>query len=163
MGSGGEWNFLLPYSEEMIICGVPTVPDPHNFSIPVSQNSLQGLFYIITHHFDLFVTLAFRRLSAFFGVTRTFYSTFHNFFLILYFYAIYAAIIFNLKMVFKKHAAEVWFSLVIILMMAVTVMLSCDEWSNRFIFSITPFLLIFALIGFGNRIQLKEETSKDDL
>ena len=26
LGSGGEFNFLLPYQKEMIICGVPTIP-----------------------------------------------------------------------------------------------------------------------------------------
>ncbi|MFS8082548.1 MAG: hypothetical protein ACMG51_03780, partial [Ginsengibacter sp.] len=59
LGSGGELNFLLPYTHEMIICGVSTLPQPHQFSLPVEKNSIQGLAYIIGHNFGLFTWLAF--------------------------------------------------------------------------------------------------------
>ena len=148
LGSGGELNFLLPYTHEMIICGVSTLPQPHQFSVPVEKNSIQGLAYIIGHNFGLFTRLAFQRLVAFFGVYRTFYSLLHNVIIVSYFFLIYATIIFYFKNAFKEHKAESTFLLVNILLMAITVMLSCDEWSNRFIFSVLPSLLLLATICF---------------
>lgn len=150
LGSGGEFDFLLPYLDERIICGVPTILQAHNISIPVEKNSIQGLFFIITHHFDLFWSLSIKRLSAFFGVSRTYYSLFHNIFASVYFYLIYLAILFGIRNLFKKNKAEVWFLITNIALMAITVMLSCDEWSNRFILSELPFLLLLAVISISN-------------
>jgi len=150
LGSGGEFDFLLPYLDERIICGVPTILHAHHIIIPVEKNSIQGLFYIITHHFDLFFTLSMKRLSAFFGIHRSYYSVFHNIFASVYFYLIYLVIIAGIKSLFKKNKAELLFLVTIIAFTAATVMLSCDEWSNRFIFAILPFLLLLAVISISN-------------
>jgi hypothetical protein len=150
IGSGGEFDFLLPYQKEMIICGVPTIPYSHNISIPVEKNSFQGLLYLIIHHFDLFFTLSVKRLSAFFGISRTYYSLFHNVFVSVYFYSIYLIILFGIRNLFKKNKAEVWFCITNIALMAITVMVSCDEWHSRFILSLLPFLLLLAVISVSN-------------
>lgn len=162
LGSGGELDFLLPYSREMILCGVPTVNVPHDLSVPVETNSIQGIFFIITHHFDLFAKLAFKRLAAFFGIYRPFYSLFHNIFACVYFFLCYFFIIYNLPVLFKKHKAECWFLLSCILLMTITIMLTCDEWSNRFVLSILPFLLLLAVIGITNRTQFIRDKSLKD-
>jgi hypothetical protein len=150
LGSGGEFDFLLPYIDERIICGVPTISQIHHFVIPVEKNSIQGLFYIVTHYFDLFFSLSVKRLAAFFGVSRTYYSLFHNLFASVYFYLIYLIILSGIVSLFKKNKAEVWFSITNIALMAITVMLSCDEWSNRFILSVLPFFLLLAVISISN-------------
>lgn len=150
LGSGGEFNFLLPYLNESIICGVPTIHEPHNISIPVEKNSIAGLFYIITHHFRLFFKLAIQRLAAFFGIYRPYYSTFHNIFASAYFYFTYLVIIIQLRNLFRQNKAEVWFLISNIGLMALTVMLSCDEWGNRFILSVLPFFLLLAIISISN-------------
>ena len=162
LGSGGEFDFLLPYLDERIICGVPTIKTPHEFYIPVEKNSIQGLGYIITHHFGLFAKLSLQRLSAFFGVSRTFYSLFHNIFVSVYFYTIYFFILSNLWRLFRKNKPEIWFLLTNIFLMIITVMLSCDEWSNRFILSVMPFFLLLAIIGISNKIQLKQTRNTND-
>ncbi|MEP7079877.1 MAG: hypothetical protein ABI784_04070 [Ginsengibacter sp.] len=153
LGSGGELDFLLPYIDERIICGVPTIVIPHQFAVPVEKNSVQGLFYIITHYPDLFFRLAFKRLSAFFGVMRSYYSFSHNLIVAVYFYFTYFIILFNIRNLFGTNKPQVWFLLTNIILVTVTVMLSCDEWSNRFIFSVTPFLLLLAVSGINNKIQ----------
>ena len=86
LGSGGELDFLLPYLDERIICGVPTLKEPHVLSVPGEKNSVQGLFYIITHYFPLFFDLSVKRLIAFFGIYRPYYSLVHNVFAQTYFY-----------------------------------------------------------------------------
>ena len=152
LGSGGEFNFLMPYQNEIIICGVPTMSIHHQISIPVEKNSIQGLFYIITHYSDLVFKLVIKRMNAFFGLSRSYYSLLHNIILCFYFYFIYFIILFGIRNLFRKHIAEVWFSIIIIGLMAVTVALSCDEWSNRFILSVLPFFLILAVTSVSNRM-----------
>lgn len=157
LASGGEFNFLLPYLNEMTICGVPTISIPHQITIPVEKNSIQSLFYIVTHYFDLFFSLALKRLSAFFGVSRTFYSIFHNIVVSAYFYLIYLAILFGIRNLFKKNKPEAWFFITNIILMATTVMLSCDEWGNRFILSVMPFFLLLAIIAISNTLNVNRE------
>jgi hypothetical protein len=150
LGSGGEFDFLLPYLDERIICGVPTINESHNISVPVEKNSIAGLFYIITHHFALFFRLAIQRLIAFFGIYRPYYSTLHNVIASGYFYFIYLIIAVNVRNLFRENKAEVWFLISNIGLMALTVMLSCDEWSNRFILSYLPAFLLLVVIAISN-------------
>lgn len=144
LGSGGGFNFLLPYSEQMIICGVPTVDHQNEIMILVNHNSLQGLLFIISKYPGLFFSLAFQRLMAFFGAMRTFYSTPHNLILAFYFYPAYGLIIYRFRKLFRQNTAQNCFMLCVVLLMCVTVALSCDEWSNRFLFSVSPFLFLLA-------------------
>lgn len=150
LGSGGEFDFLLPYQQEIIICGVPTISLPHHIQIPVQKNSIQGLLYVVVEHFSLFFYLSIKRLSAFFGISRGYYSLFHNVFASAYFYFIYLVILFGIKNLLKRNKAEVWFLITNIFLMAVTVMLSCDEWHNRFILSVLPFILLLGVISISN-------------
>lgn len=155
LSSGGSFDFLLPYSQGMILCGVPTVAHANHITIPVEKNSLQGLLFVITHYPDLFFSLAMKRLTAFFCVSRSFYSTFHNIFVSVYFYAMYLVILFGIRTIFSGRRAEVWFLFTNILMMTITVMLSCDEWSNRFLFCELPFLLLLTFISINNKVENK--------
>lgn len=149
LGSGGGLDFMVPYIHEQVICGVSTISKPHQFDIAVNPNSVQGLAYFVIHHTDLFSKLALKRLSAFFGASRTFYSLGHNIFVSVYFYSLYAIILMHLRSLSRHLRAEKWFFLTNIILMTVTVMLSCDEWSNRFLFSVTPSLLMLAAIALG--------------
>jgi hypothetical protein len=157
VGSGGEFDFLLPYKNEIIICGVPLISAPHQISIPVDENSIQGLFYIITHHPQLFFSLALKRFVAFFGVSRSYYSLLHNVILCTYVYLLYLFILFGIRNLFKKNKAEAWFSITNIALMTITIMLSCDEWSNRFILSILPFILFLAVISVSNTLKKSKQ------
>jgi hypothetical protein len=73
LSSGGEFDFLLPYIEEHVICGVPTIQQAHNITLPVNKNSVEGLWYIIRNNEDMFFRLAKERFIAFWGVQRQFY------------------------------------------------------------------------------------------
>jgi hypothetical protein len=148
LGSGGELDFLLPYQDERIICGVPTISAPHKLNVPGEKNSIGGLAYVITHHWDLFSRLAVKRLGAFFGVTRSFYSTGHNLFLCLYFYPLYIFIIAGMRKMAVRYLPEFLFMLVILILTVITVILSCDEWHNRFILAILPFILLLSTAAF---------------
>ena len=150
LGSGGEYNFLMPYTYEMVICGVPTVNTVHTISVPLKQNSIGGLIYVSIHNFPLFFNLWLKRLVAFFGIYRPYYSSLHNAFAQTYFYLIYLVIICGMNYLFKRDKPEVLFLLTLISLTAFTVMISCDEWHNRFILALLPFFLLLATTAIGN-------------
>jgi hypothetical protein len=85
LNSGGELDFLLPYLDERVICGVPTIKGQHNITVPVEKDSVEGLWYIISHHTSLFLSLGGKRLIAFWGVVREYYTISHNIFIAFYF------------------------------------------------------------------------------
>lgn len=151
LSSGGDFDFLLPYSAEMIICGVPTVKVPHTFRLPVEQNSVQGLFYLLTHHAELVLRLAGRRLLAFFGAMRSYYTLPHNLFIAAYFYTLYVAIFAGFRNWTKNNRAAIGFILTLVFFTALTTALSCDEWHNRFLFTLLPFLLLLGSLAFSRR------------
>lgn len=160
IGSGGELDFLLPYIHENIICGVPSVALPNHFSIPLEKNSIQGLFYFITHYPGLFAVLALKRMMAFFGLFRSYFSLWHNIILSAFFYLLYAVVLWNLKWLFKKYLAESSFLFTNILLLTITVMLSCDEWGNRFMLSLFPLFLILAVFAINHRIGINSIEGK---
>jgi hypothetical protein len=149
IGSGGEFNFLLPYLRENIICGVSSVAIPHHFNMPADPNSLGGILYIISHHFGLFAKLSAQRLLAFFGVYRSYYSLLHNTVIILFFFVPYGLILRGSRGLFQEHRAESIFLVTLIALMAITVMITCDEWANRFILGEFPMVLLLTVIACG--------------
>lgn len=148
LGSGGGFDFLVPYAQEQVICEVPTINPPHAIKVPVEKNSLQGLWYLIMHHGTLVRTLAFKRLLAFWGLLRPYYAVGHNLFLAVYCYSMYLLILLGIKNWPKSKTPELAFMLCIILLTTISTMLSCDEWHNRFYFSILHLLILLATFAF---------------
>jgi hypothetical protein len=146
LNSGGEFDFLLPYLDERIICGVPTIQGSHSIVVPVEKDSIEGLWYIITNHTSLFLKLSVKRFLTFWGVIRPFYSLPHNIFIAVYFFSVYALIIYKFKTLVNYFRAETAFFLCLTALVMVTVILSCDEWHNRFIFALLPFFLLMASV-----------------
>ena len=144
LNSGGEFDFLLPYLDERIICGLPTTTETNKIIVPVEKDSIEGLWYIITHHTSLFLRLSAQRLLAFWGMVRPFYSMPHNIFIAVYFFTMYGLIIYRVKILWRSFRAETLYFFCLIGLVMLTVMLSCDEWHNRFIFALLPFFLLMA-------------------
>lgn len=148
LGSGGAFNFLLPYLQEHVICGIATVQYEHVIHLPVKQNSVEGLFFVVKSNTGLFLRLAIKRLVAFWGVQRPYYSGLHNFYVAAYFYAVYILIVAGLKNWLTSYMPEAIFLVLYVALVSLTVMLSCDEWHNRFLYSILPLLLLLAAGAF---------------
>jgi hypothetical protein len=145
LGSGGELDFMLPFRDENIICGVPTLPHFADINVSSNPNSVFGIAYYITHNFDQFIRLAWLRSKAFFGLFRTYYSTGHNIYLGLYFYPVYILVLLSLRKwaTQNKHLLLYCSSLVFITW--TSVILTCDDWHNRFILSVVPYIYILAI------------------
>ena len=154
VGSGGELDFMLPARDERIICGVPTLPDFVKIDESTNGNSLYGLLYYITHNFSQFVRLAFYRSIAFFGVLRPYYSSMHKIYLLLLFLPIYLMVILSLKNWLKNNPVLLLYFFTLIFFTWVTVILSCDDWHNRFFLTVSPYLVVLALPAV-NRLAFK--------
>jgi len=145
LGSGGELDFMLPYRDEQIICGLPTLPGFVKITEASNPNSVFGLLYYVFHNFGQFSRLAWLRSCAFFGLTRSYYSTFHNTYLVVYFYTIFLFVIMSLRFWLKKHPHIFFYFLSLTLMYWGSVMLSCDDWHNRFFLTLSPYLILLSL------------------
>ncbi len=145
IGSKGEWDFMLPYLDERIICGVPTLD--HNVAIKTipEGDSIYGLFYYIVHNFEQFSRMAFLRSKAFFGLLRPYYSTSHNIFLAAFFFPLYVAALLSFKWWVKNNGYRLLYFSMLLAMTWGTTLLSCDDWHNRWFLSISPWLILTAL------------------
>ena len=150
MSSGGEFDFLLPYTEGHIICGVPSGKF-YAFATPVNKNSVGGLVFLFWHNTGLFFLLFFQRLLAFFGVIRSYYSLPHNVFIAGYFYSLYFFSLLGIKKMWAMHKPAISFLLTIIFLTALTSGLSCDEWHNRFIYAVFPFFMMLGSFAFATK------------
>ena len=144
LSSGGGYDFQLPYIQKHIICGVPTTQQFYNLNVPGKNNTIESFWYIITNHFNLFIELATKRLFAFFFMVREYYSLGHNIYILVYFLSIYITVAIGIVRSIKYKLPDLIFLLCPIIFTAVTVALSCDEWHNRFMLSVLPFLLILS-------------------
>jgi len=140
LGSGGELDFMLPFRDENIICGVPTLPHGSNIETSDDPNSVFGLIYYITHNFGQFMRLAWLRSKAFWGLTRSYYSPGHNLYLVIYFYPVCLLALPGIRSWFKKNPDLLLYCSSLILITWGTVMLTCDDWHNRFFLSIVPYV-----------------------
>ena len=145
LGSGGRLDFMLPFRDERIICGVPTLPHFIDIKTAGDGNSIYGLLYYVTHNFSQFSRLVWLRTVAFFGLYRTYYSWPHNLYLILYFYCILLMALLGVFYWTKFQKSRSFFLLSFIFLTWLTVILTCDDWHNRFYLTISPYLILFSM------------------
>jgi hypothetical protein len=145
IGSKGEWDFMLPYLDERIICGVPTLHHFVDIKTDPNGDSIYGLYYYIVHNFDQFIRMAYLRSKAFFGLLRTYYSRGHNIYLAVFFYPLYAAALLSLGWWWKHHANRFLFFCCAVLMTWGTTLLTCDDWHNRWFLTISPWIILASL------------------
>ncbi|OQP54237.1 hypothetical protein A4H97_22330 [Niastella yeongjuensis] len=145
LGSGGDLDFMLPYREEHIICGFPTLNQPAAIDSTSNGNSVYGLLYYITHNFSQFSRLALFKCKSFFALMRPYYSTGHNILLAAYFYPLYALAILSINWWRKHQAYPLLYVSGLILITLGTTLLTCDDWHNRWFLTISPYLLLLAL------------------
>lgn len=159
MGSGGELDFILPFREQHIVCGVPTVFNRTNTTTSPEDNSIAGLFGYIFHHLPLFTRLALLKSRYFWGLYRDYFSPLHNVYLILYFYPATLAAIVSLNW-WRRHQPLALFCLLTpILLTWAMVILTCDDWHNRLFLGISPFLPLLCLPLLAGNITASNTSS----
>ncbi len=158
MKGEGEFEFLKPFIEEHIICGVPLASNS-TLDLPADGNSIQGLFYYVSHNSLHFLKLSFQKLGAFFGLTRSYYSPLHNLAIRLFFYPVYAMALVGLVFARKNKNDMAIFLISGIGLFAFSVTLTCDDWLNRFIMPVLPYIMLLATAGITFIIDLIEKRS----
>jgi hypothetical protein len=156
MGSGGEYDFMLPFQEEHIICGAPTLLHPLNFPVAGNGNSVYALIYYILHHPGQFFRLALLKSMSFWGIYRSYYSTLHNLALLLFFYPIIIMAALSLRHWWRQHRDRLIYLLTLILVTWGTVILTCDDWNIRIFLSISPYLILLSSPLLSSLFRQKE-------
>lgn len=161
MKGEGEFDFMKPFVEEHLICGVPGNART-DLRLSDNGNTLEGLVFYVLHNPEQFFSLAIKKFLLFFGMTRPHYSAAHNLALQLFFYPLYLAALVGLVAGWRKYRSLVRFSLLLIACFTLSVVLSCDDWLNRFIMPVLPFILLLAVTGIKevyNKIQLSNKVN----
>jgi hypothetical protein len=152
MKSGGELDIMLPFREQHIICGTPTLLTPVTATSGNPVNPIHALFSYIDLHPGSFIRLAGLKTLSFWSIYRNYYSLSHNGYLIIFFYPITGMAIFSFPFWKRRGLLLPYFYVLTpILTTWLTVIMSCDDWSNRFFLSISPLLLILASAFFTRR------------
>ena len=146
MQSSDTFNFIKPFVEEQVICDVPVQVLNPDTSQTASQSLSDILNYII-HHKQQFAHLSFQRFISFWGLQRPFNSRSHNLFFAFFFYPIYFLGLIGFTKLYKQQKRVFIFIISTFFFFTLSVMLSCDEWSNRFIVPIIPFVMMLGAIG----------------
>lgn len=132
-----------------VICQVPQA----NSSLAYKEYNSAGLptfFNLIVNEVGIknFFTLGIKKLGSFFGMVRSFYSTPHNAILLYTEVILYPLAIAGLFFFRRRKISYVKiFSLLYILITSVGIFFTCDEWSNRFIAPVLPYIIIMAGLG----------------
>ncbi len=144
-----------------LICMVPQTNIKANYS-EFNRTGLIGAFKVVKNDigFYNFFLAGIKKLGLFFGLIRPYYSLKNNIFLsinwLLYPFAI-AGIFFNRQ---KEFTVMKTFSILILLVTSLGIFVTCDDWSNRFISPVFPFIIMLATLGLYNLIKIEKNINK---
>jgi hypothetical protein len=96
---------------------------------------------------------------AFWGLTRPYYSEAHNWLLRLFFYPLYFFALIKLTQQLKVNRYFTLYCSGMAVVFTISVMLTCDEWSNRFIMPVIPFIIWLASYGIFTVFKRKNNTT----
>ena len=155
MNSSADFNFIKPFVQQNVICDVPykAISKQTNYDDTVSG----VLLYIKQNPFD-FLKLCTLRFIAFWSLTRSFYSEAHNWMLRLFFYPLYFFALIKLRRQIKFNCYFIVYCLSVLIVFTISVMLTCDEWSNRFIMPVLPIIILLAAYGLFKLLPKRNKT-----
>jgi hypothetical protein len=140
-----DWTITKPFEEENIICDLPSTIHSTTLYLDKSASPAYQLLYYIYHNFDHFIHYAGIKLRYFFLMRRDYFSNKHNFYLLLNIIPVYLLGIGSFFIKNEKFRKEITaFLICSIFLYAVTIVLQCDDYHNRFVLSIYPFFVLLA-------------------
>ena len=132
-----------------IICQVPQANSTLDYK-EYNASGLSSFFHVIFSEIGIktFLINGLKKLISYFGMTRSFYSTSHNIILVSTLIILYPLAIMGSLFLKNRNAFLVRsFSIIYIFITAIGIFFTCDEWSNRFIAPVLPYIII--LFGLG--------------
>jgi hypothetical protein len=145
---GNEMNAMKPFIEEHTICLLPDTSYHPPLVLSDSRVPVNQIAYYMLNNPVHFLKLAAKRLIAFYGLYRPYYSLVHNAYLVGSILIIYSFALYGLKRFIRySPTAEIAFILSSIVVYSIAITFQCDDYHNRFIMAIFPYL--FLLCAFG--------------
>ena len=142
-----QFNLITPWENGNIICGGASV-DVQSLEINKSEpRSISTPLTIVKDNVKLFLKIAFWKTISFFGYFRPYYSWSHNAYLILFTLPVYLFTIISLITTKRQNQYFLSIPMSGILTTYIMVLLTCDDWHNRFSLSIFSLFLIICAKG----------------
>lgn len=144
---GNDFDSLLPFVEEHIICGVPSAGPHDRPDLVYDRGAVGNLLYYILHNPLHFLRLFAMRLFSFFNMTRQYYSTAHNFLLLVFMAPVYLLGIVGWVKKIKFSNPYSIFLIALFVTYPSFIALQCDDWHSRFTMVLIPHCLMLASLG----------------
>ena len=146
MHSSTTFDFMKPFLENEILCYIPTENTPAQ-TIHSGSNSILAILDYILQNKKQFLYISYQKFISFWGMQRTYDSKTHNLYFACFFYPIYVIGIMGLFSLFKKSKKIFLFIISLFLVFTLEVILTCDDWNNRFNIPIIPFIMMLGAVG----------------
>lgn len=148
MQGGSSFDFIKPLIEHNVLCYIPDDATTGHVEFYHGPQGITGIMdYIITHPLD-FLILGGKKLLSFWGVVRPHFSAMHNAVLMAYFYPIYLLALAGCWFARNRCRQLLLFTTGSWLVFSFSVVVTCDDWTSRFIMPIVPLIILMAGIGF---------------
>jgi len=147
-----------------VICQVPEINAGSNYQ-EFNRDGLFKAYAVIKNEIGPgnFLKTGFKKLGYFFGMYRPYYSWQNN--LLLLCYTIFYP--FVLIGIFSKQGRPFFYiellSILYLLLTSVVIFFTCDDWANRFISPIFPFILILAAGGFLSLYEMFTRSEAENI
>ncbi len=151
MRGGSSYDFMKPLIENNVLCYIPQQSTTQDASFQKSGNGLEDIVSYITQNPSQFLKLSGLKFLSYWGFTRTYYSSFHNWWLRCFFYPLYFFAIIGIWKLKKTHKNFVIYTTGSLIIFTVSVMFTCDDWNNRFNMPIIPFVILLTAVGIKDR------------
>ena len=149
MKSGSSFDFIKPLIQNFVICDVPFVSASEKQASPATSEAtgVAGLFGYIVNNPVSFIKMAALKFVSFWGMIRPHYTLLHNFAFMAFFYPLYVLAFIGLMRLSKISAHFTLYVCGLLIIFTLSVMFTCDDWNNRFIMPILPFVILSASLG----------------
>lgn len=146
-----RFNVVEEYMATKVICGATDTGKSLAYTLPPTDMNeyFKMIYFIFTNKLTI-LKLSWQRLISFFTMTRAYYTLVHNLFLII-FDCFYFFVIFHRPSTFFDIYKRILIYGTVIIFSLHT-MLTCDEWSGRWIVPIIPFIVLIISNGIDNFI-----------
>ena len=146
-----KFNVVEEYMATRVICGATDTGKELAYTLPPSDMNeyFKMIYFIFTNKLTI-LKLSWQRLISFFTMTRAYYTLTHNLLLII-FDCFYFFVIFHRPSTFFDIYKRILIYGTVIIFSLHT-MLTCDEWSGRWVVPIIPFIVLIISNGIDNFI-----------
>lgn len=152
------FDFAKPIAENSVLCYIKTESlEPVNIE---SDNAFNFLRLYIYNYPRQFIYLSVQKFLSYWGLTRSYYSPLQNSWIVCYYYTAYFFALIGIYTLWRKNKIFTIFIISLFFFFTISVIFTCDDWSNRFNMPIIPFVLLLAAYGLIEYIQILKQPNE---